>query len=316
MPLEQLIRLDNAEVAAYQRQLEDFEQDTDKFDYPELPFAQGRIVPLDIQNKPWAESYTYRQITYIGGFQLARNYTTAIPTVEALYDEFTQKIHQYNSGYHYTDRDIAAVARMGESLEPEKVYGVREAAEQTLNSLIALGDRRLNAPGFITHPDAMRSEAAYPLNSLSTSAQQLAVLNESVHFVVNTTNQVEKPDTLLLPISVKNFLNNQLIQTGTSILNKTVLEHFLQTNGYIRNIEGLNELEGSYLEKNGYPNKSLMIAYSRNRTKVKAKIYQPLTFLESRRSGVSGWSRPALFRYGWVQLRRPRSMHVVELPES
>jgi hypothetical protein len=313
MGLEQ--RLDDAEVGAFLRQLEDLEQQADRIEFPDLPFANGDIVPLDIKNDPWAQYTTYRQITHIGQWKHARNYSTDIPLVDFLYQEFRQKIHKWVSGYSWTDDDVAAVARMGDSLDNEKVFAVNESGRQTLNKLIAFGDPDLNMPGFINHPDALRSLALYPLNANSTALEQLKTLNNAVNSVVKLTKQVEKPDTLLLPLEERDYLSNSLIQIGSTALNKTVLQHFLETNGYIKNIEVLNELSKDALTEAGVGTKSCMIAYRRDPGKVKAKIYQSITFKEARRAGADGWVKPAIMKYGGIQLRRPYSMHVVELPE-
>ena len=50
--------------------------------------------------------------------------------------------------------------------------------------------------------------------------------------------------------------------------------------------------------------------------KLKAKIYQPLTYGDPRREGADGWVRPAKFKYAGIQFRRPWSCHVVELPNA
>lgn len=309
------LRLDDAEVGAFMRQLEDLETEVDRIEPVDLPFFNGEIVPLDFQNKPWAQYWTYRQIDHVGSFRLARNYTTDIPTVEVRFREFRHKIKKWESSYFYSEDDIAAVIRMGESLETEKVYAVQESYAQTLNDLIWKGDLQAGIPGFINHPDAMRTEAAYPLNSSSTSKQQLAVLNDAIQAIIKITRSREKPDTLLVPTAVRDYLTSSLIEVSGATLPKTVLQHFLETNGYIQNIVALNECDRDVLEEEGLGNKSLMVAYKRDKSKVKAKIYQSLTWKTARLMGVDNWARPCVFKYGGIDLRRPLSMHIVELPE-
>lgn len=311
------IRLDDAEIGAYLRQLEDLEAQIDRaYSFDEQPFAEGKICPLDINNKPWAKFWTYRQITHVGAFKLMRNYTTDLPTVDILFEEFRRPIHKWGSSYYWTDDDIAAVMRMGESIEQEKIYAVQESAQQTMNKLIAYGDPALNLPGFINNPDILRSVAPYPLNSASTGEQQLAILHDCANAIVRLTKQVEKPDTMLLDVETYQFLTSSLIQTGTTTLNKTVLQHFLETNPYIKEIAVVNELDPVSQSEAGVSSpKRLIMAYKRDPMKVKAKVYQPLTFKEPRRVGIDSWVKPAVFKFGGVEWRRPLSAHVVELPE-
>lgn len=309
------VRLDDVEVGAFMRQLEDLETEIDRVEPLDLPFFNGDIVPLQFKNQPWAQYWTYRQISHVGSFRLARNYTTDIPTVEVRFREFRKKIKKWESSYWYSDDDVAAVVRMGESLESEKIYAVNESYQQTLNELIAFGEPSLEMDGFINHRDALRSEAAYPLNSSSTARQQLAVLNDATREIVRITKGKEKPDTLLMPIETRDFLASNLIELGSTALPKTVLQHFLDSNGYIQNIVAMNECSKETLEEVGVGSKDIIVAYKRDQSKVKAKVYQSLSWKEARRQGVDSWARPCVFKYGGIDLRRPMSMHVVQLPE-
>ena len=309
------VRLDDAEIGAFSRQLEDLEAQAERTEPIDLPFFNGEIVPLDFRNMPWAQFWTYRQIDHVGSFRLARNYTTDIPTVETRFREFRRTIKKWESSYWYSEDDIAAVVRMGESLESERIYSVQESYAQTLNDLVAFGDPSIEMDGFINHKDALRIEAAYPLNSSSTAKQQLAVLNHVVNSIVKITKGKEKPDTFLMPTTERDFLANNLIEIGSSALPKTVLQHFLDTNGYIQNIVALNECDKETLEEVGAGDKSVVIAYKRDKAKVKARIYQSLSWLPARAQGVDNWARPCRFKYGGIDLRRPMSMAVAELPE-
>lgn len=308
-------RLDDFEVGTFIRQLEDLEQQIDRVERPGQDFANGKFFQVEVLNKPWAKTWTYRQVTYVGAFQMIRNYTTDIPVVDVLWQEFTKRIFKWGGGYNFSDDDVAAVTRMGQSLETEKIYGVNEASDQKLNELIAFGDPVAEMPGFLNHPDCLYSYAPFPLNSAATADQHLSVLHDAANAVVQLTKQVERPNTLLMDLQTYQFLSSQLITIGTTTLNKTVLQHFQETNPYISSIEVCNEMEPSMLREYGVESPRLLIAYDRNPTRIKAKLYQSLTFKEARRVGTDSWARPAVFKYGGLDLRRPYSMHIVELPE-
>lgn len=309
-------RFDDRDVGAFVRQLEDLETDVDRaYAFDEQPFAAGKIVPLEIKNKPSKKYTTYRQITHLGQFKLMRNYSTDLPTVEVLFEEFRREIFKWGSSYYWSDDDIAAFVETGESLDTEKIYAVNEASSQTLNKLIAYGDRDLGMPGFLNHPDALRSIAPYPLNSSATAQQKLSVLNDCANASPKLTKQVEKPDTLLMDIESYQSLSSEIIQIGSTALNKTVLAHFVETNPYIKEVGVVNELLPDAFADEGLPRKRQIMAFNRNINKVKAQIYQPLTFKEARRMGVDSWTRAAVFKYAGIALKRPYSMHIVELPE-
>jgi hypothetical protein len=303
-------------VSAFLRQLEDLEVQIDRaYQFDELPFADGKFCPIEIKNMPWAKFSTYRQETQTGRFSSIRNYSSSLPTIEVQGEEFRQEVFKWGSSYHWSDDDIAAFARTGESLESSKIYAIQEAYSQSLNKLIAYGDPSLNMPGFVNHPDSLRTISQYPLNSSATSQQKLAVLNDCANTIVQFTKQIEKPDTLLMDVQTYQHLTSEIILIGNTALNKTLLEHFLDANPYIKDIGVANELSPEAFEEVGLPRKRQIIAFKRDPLKVKALIYQPLTYLEARRMGVDSWTRAAVFKYAGIQMRRPFSVHVMELPE-
>lgn len=310
------IRLDAEEVGTFFQQLTDIETTIDReFDETDLPFAAGKIVPLDIQNKPWAQRWRYRWLRHVGQFKLIRNYSTDLPEVEIVFGEREMPIFKWGQGYTVNEDDIAAVTRMGESIEKEKVYTVQESGQQTMNKLIANGDLESGLAGFIDHPQALRSYASYSLNGNSTSVQKLQVLHDAMNAPVRLTKGQEKPNVLLMDLQTYQHLTSDIITIGTTALNKTVMQHFLETNPYCQEIGVVNEMTPEYFEEVGLPPKRLIQAYRRDMNKVKAKIYQPLRWTDTRPHGIDAFYRGAKFKYGGIDLRRPLSMHVVELPE-
>ena len=300
-------RMDDATLGAFEYQLRDIEAEIDREDLADLPFANGSIVPLDIQNKPWARSIVYRRVTRVGSFKLLRSYATDLPMVNVLTEEFTQIPHKWGGAYWYSDDDIEAAVKQEINIEQEDIAAVVEVGEQTLNDLIAYGDRKLKMPGFLNHPDILYSFSPVALDSSSTTNQCLAVLNDAVNSVVSLTLQIEKPDTMLMDIDTYQYLITARLD---SVQNSTILKFFLETNPYIKNIQPINELKGA-----GAAGGNLLMVYKRDPKKCKAKITQPLTWLQLNRKGL-GYERPAVMKYAGLQVRRPYSMHAIELPTA
>jgi hypothetical protein len=295
-------RLDDATVGAFLRELEDIETQVQRVEYADLPFASGTIVPLEIQNKPWAREVTYRQITKTGRFALQRSYSSNVPMIDVLSEEFTQKVHKFAGGYWFSDDDIEAVVHTGMDLESEKVAGVKEASEQEMNELIAFGDPKIGMHGFLNDPNILYSFAPYKIDGSSTPMQILALLHDSVTAVVKLTKQVEKPDTMLLPVDQYHYLANTMVSDKLQV---TLLKQFLETSPYIKDIESINELAGA-----GADGTDLMYIYRRDKNKVKARIMQALKFLNLERKGL-GYERSAVFKYGGIVSYRPFSRHAV-----
>ena len=312
------IRLDREEVGGFFQSLTDIETEIARdYDYSETPFAEGRYVPLDIQNKPSTKRWRYRWITHFGQFSLLRNYTTVMPEVEFKFGERELSTYKFGAGYLISEDDVMAVSRMGQSLEQEKVYAVQQAGAQTLNKLIANGweEDGVFIPGFLNHPQALRSYAPYPLNPNATSQQKLAVLHDAANSPVRITKQQEKPDTMLMDLETYQHLTSEMIYQGTTLLNKTLLQHFMETTPHIKNVEAVNEMAPEYMDEIGRPRTRFIQAYKRDKRKVCAKIYQPLRWKDIRQVGIDLVYRGATMIYGGIHLPYPYSMHVVVLPE-
>jgi len=291
-------------LGAFLRQLEDIETEVQREEYSELLFSDGKIVPLEIKNKPGVRTSTYRKISALGSFKLHRNYSTEIPFINVLSEEFTSKVEKWVGGYYVSDDDLEA-ARLGLeiSLEQEDISTVREAAMQKLNSLIAVGDMDLNMPGLLNHPDIPRTFTTTKIDSTSTANQILALLNDTVTAVVSLTKQVEKPDTLLLPLVQWNYLTTTRVSDN---LEMTLLKQFMNNSPYITNVQVVNELAGA-----GLGSTNVMVVFRRDPKKVKAMIYEDFNFKALERKGL-GYQRPAFFRYAGIRLYRPYSAIAVE----
>ena len=302
------IRKDDARVGAFLRQLEDIESEVQREEFAELGFSNGDYVPLDIQNKPGVRTTTYRKVTAVGQFKLHRNYSTEVPMVNLLSEEFTQTIHKWIGGYYISDDDIEAARLMREvSIEQEDVASVREAAMQQLNNLIAFGDPDLNMPGFLNHPDVLHTYSPIAINSTSTANQILALLNDSAAAPVVLTKQVEKPDTLIMSVKPWNYLTTARV---SDYYDKTILKQFLENNPYIQNVGVVNECEGA-----GVDGGDILVFFKRDRKKLKAMVYEDFQFRPMERKGF-GYTRPAYFRYAGLRVYRPYSINVLTVPPS
>ena len=301
---EMQLRLDAPTVGAFQRQLEYIETEVLKPMRPSLDFASGKLVPIETLNQADKLKFTYRIMTAVGAFELARDYTTNLPLVDLLSEEVTQTAYKYTSGYMINEEEVAAVLKnVGLPIEQNKIEAVKEIGDQTLNKLIATGDPQTGMYGFINHPAWLRSYALYPIDSTSTPNQILAALKAPVTSMVTRTNGQEAPDTLLLPYEQYEYA---IDARASDNYDKTILKQFLDNNGHVKNIAPVNELKGA-----GRNGEDVAIFYKRDPRKVKACITEGLRFRNVLPQAF-GFIRPAAFYYGGIKAYRPFSVHVVE----
>lgn len=300
------LRLDSAAVGAFEQQLEYIETQLRERKHPPLHFANGKIVPIETLNIPWAEVTTYRMITGVGAFVLARDYTTNAPNVDILSEEVQNRVYKYIGQYQVSEEEAYKSVHMGVPIDSQKAAMVEKVAQQTLNRLIAFGDPETGQPGFVNHPAWLRSYAAYPLNASSTSNQMLSVLNTAVTTMITLTNGVEAPDSMLVTYQAFEHMTQERLD---NTLTTTVLKQFLENNGHIKNVQPLNELAGA-----GPDGEDIMIVYNRSPETLKARITDKFRFRNLQPQSF-GYQRPAAFKYGGIVPYSPYGVHVVILPK-
>jgi hypothetical protein len=294
-------RFDAYTLGAVERSLEYVEQEVQREEFAALPFAEGKLVPLDILNKKGIRFTTYRMITRIGKFMLHRSYSTSVPMIGVLSQEITQAVHKFVGGYYLSDDDIDAMDVAGMPIEQEEVAAVREAAMQEQNELIAFGRPELDMYGFLNHPNFLHTFLAAGFSSNFSSNAILGMLHDMVSKQVTYTKQVEKPDTMLLAPNDYYYIAGARVD---NTLNTTILKQFLDTSPHIRNVEPVNECEGA-----GVDGTNIVVSYQRDKKKVKAMIIEDFAFLPLQREGL-GYQRPGKFRYGGLRPYRPYSVHI------
>lgn len=302
------IRLDDVAVGAFQRELEVREAKVLEKKRAPLAFADGLIVPIEITDTPWAQTWSYRQVTAIGQMELIRDYTTTVPMVDVLSEEVIGRVYEYGLGYYIGDREAYASQHLGQPIEDQKISTAHRTTKEQLNKLVAFGDPKTGTKGFLNHPDFLRMVAPYPINSTSTSDQLTTTLSTPVTAMVEITNDAEKPDTLLIPRQEYEFLMNRRLDGAADAM--SVMKAFLQNNDHIKNIQPLNELKGA-----GPNGENIMVVYRRDPEAVKACITDSFKFKELIRKPW-GFQRPGSMVYGGIKAYYPFSVMIVYLPTA
>ena len=222
--------------------------------------------------------------------------------IDVLSTEYSLPVHAKVAGFYYSDDEIEAAAATNMALEQEKVAAVREAAEQDLDDWILWGLPKLGHPGFLNHPDVLYSLAPYQINSSSTPANILGLLNDSINASAEITKGVETPNTVLLPRRQFQYINTTIILDTNG---QTILE-FLR-----RKYPDIEFFIVDKLKEAGPNNSDLMVVYNRNPRKLKSLIMMPLKFMAPERQGF-GFQIPAKYKYGGLRVYRPLSIHIVE----
>jgi len=231
-------KLDNAESIFFKKELEQVKNKSYDKKYQEL--KARKLIPVSNELDAGAEYGTYKQYDMLGVAKIVESYAKDFPRVDIKAKEFTFKVKSLGDSYGYSIQEIRASRYANKGLEQKRANAAKKAIMQKENKIAILGDADHNLGGLL-------SNANIPLvtpitgNWLSASADQIiADLNKLANNSSIITGGVESPDTLLLPIEELTHISSTP-RSATS--DTTILEFFLKSNLFIKNVDWLDELK-------------------------------------------------------------------------
>jgi len=238
------MNLDANESAFFKRQLEYVKAQT--YDVKWKENKALALFPVDTSAGLAATEITWRQFTRVGMAKMVSDYANDFPRVDVYGTENTIKPHDIGASYGYSIQEIRRAQSAGFPLEQRRANAARRAIEDKINTIAFSGDTATNLQGFIGYSGisefTLTTGSGGDTWALKTADEILADMNGLVHYVVNATNGVEQPDTMLLPLEQYNLITTKKLGT---VSDTTVMEYFLKTNKYIKRIEWLMELDGA-----------------------------------------------------------------------
>jgi hypothetical protein len=272
-----------------------------------LPRASMKAVTL-IPVAPaarGAKTISYKLITEMGMAKIIADYSQDLPPVARLMEEKFVPIFDIGTSYGYSLHDVEAAAFAEQTLELDMASTARYAVERKEDALAWKGDALHGVIGFINAPgitgvtlDAGASSSVLWRNKTSKEIVS-DVSNVIVNGVKLPTNEVEVPDTVLLPteayadVSTRSFGGE-----GTM----TVLEFLKKTFPEITKWESVGELNGA-----GAAGTDRMMVYTRATTHVCQVM--PITFEQMPvQAKALAYSVPCRGRSAGTIVKRPLSV--------
>jgi hypothetical protein len=205
------------------------------------------LIPVSNEAPEWAESITYRRLTRVGRAKVIADYAHDFPRADVYKEEFTVKVKGIGSSYGYSKNEILQSNQTGFPLDRERGNSCKRAIDETQDDLIWNGDADYGIQGFINYPGITEYTTPNGVGgdtefSTKTPDEIIADLNALVSAVINTTNGVESPDTLILPITQYRLISTTRMGDGSD---ETILSFFLKTNGIIKMVDWVVELSGA-----------------------------------------------------------------------
>jgi len=297
-------RLDDAGLFL-ERQLEFIRPQVFETVYADIKYPT--ILPVTSEAGPGAQTFTFRIMDSTGEFKLIADAADDLPRADISQVEKSINIRSFGGSFGYTVQELRAAQMANIALEQRRAQAVRRAYEEKVEAVAMFGESSVGLAGFFNNAtvDVIAANKWFTGTTASGTAQDmLELLNYGVSAIINASKMKEQPDTILMAYEDYNVVSTTRNSDSSDV---TVLEYFLRTNPYIRNIEPINQLD----EGNSVLNTNRMVVYKRDPEKVQLHIPQPLELFPPQQRGLE-FIVPAHARVGGVALYFPKSVIYVQ----
>ena len=297
-------RMDDAGLFL-ERQLEYIRPQVFEITYADIKYPT--LLPVTSEAGQGAQTFTYRIMDSTGEFKLIADAADDLPRADISQVEKSINIRSFGGSFGYTVQELRAAQMANIALEQRRASAVRRAYEEKVEAVAMFGESSVGLAGFFNNAtvDVIAADYWFTGTTASgTSQDLLELLNYGVSAIINASNMKEQPDTILLAYEDYNKISTTRNSDSSDV---TVLEYFLRTNPYIRNVEPINQLD----KDNSVLNTNRMVVYKRDPEKVQLHIPQPLELFPPQQRGLE-FIVPAHARVGGVALYYPKSVIYVQ----
>lgn len=284
-----------------ERQLEFIRPQVFEVQYADIKYPT--VLPVTSEAGPGAQTFTYRIMDATGEFKLIADAADDLPRADISQTEKSINIRSFGGSFGYTVQELRAAQMANIALEQRRAAAVRRAYEEKVEDLAFFGESTVGLSGFFNN-STVDVVAADKWFSTATAQEMLELLNYGVTAIINASKMKEQPDTILMAWEDYNKVSTTRNSDSSDV---TVLEYFLRTNPFIRNVEPINQLDAD----NSVLNTNRMVVYKRDPEKVQLHVPQPLELFPPQQRGLE-FIVPAHARVGGVALYYPKSVIYVQ----
>lgn len=290
-------RMDATTNAFFSRQLEHIRPGLFDVLYEELTGLS--LVPVNSAVHIGAEEFTYRYYDQVGKAELMASLSRRGPRADIHGHEATSKIRSIAASYGFNIQEGRAAQMANLPLDQRKAKAARRAIAEGLDNVVLLGDGTATYYGLYgffklsgTHTYVMPDgDAGTDHFEDKTADECLFALHDMARSQVEDSKRVEKPNTLVLPLTDYGFLTTT---RASQLSEMTIMNVFLKNDPYIKTVES-----HTLLETAGSGSVKRAIMYNKNPDKLEAIVpiefeqfapqwdgYEILTDCHSRTGGV------------------------------
>lgn len=294
---------DAAESLFVARQLEFLRPGVYAKRYPTLK-ASG-MIPYNYSVDTGAEQYTVQGSDVAGRVAITKIPANNVPMVAMKVFEQSMGFFSMMLGYQYNFQEARNAIFARRPLSAALAMSCREIMERKLDDIAFLGDSTAGVKGLLTLAGTdTYTTPATGAGGLTTweskdSDTILLDLNAPIDQVIINTNEVEIPDSMVLPTSRRRLIATKRVGDGTS---STILSYFLANQEFISEVQTTykSESNAAWTGKRG-------VVYRKDEDRLEMVIPQPF---EQRQPTVDGVNITTVchMRTGGIALKIPKSV--------
>lgn len=240
-------KLDASENAFLRQELQHMRKMAYEIAFPE---NDGRkLVPVDHSVHNGAETVSFDVLDSVGKSRIGGGYSDEGPRVDVSMSSNINRIIPIVNSYGYSMQEVRNSMMSGRSLPSLRARTARQVIDSDLGDLLLLGSAVNSLAGLFTQSGT--TTYTIPNGAVSgtpdwddakTPDEIVKDMHAAVNAIVEGTNKVEKPDTMVLPLTAFNYVHGRRMGDGSD---KTILKYFMETSPYIKNVESSIDLESN-----------------------------------------------------------------------
>lgn len=248
-----------------------------------------------------AETYDHK-----GRAKIVSSYADDVPLVNSSKSETRIPVKTIADGFIYSIDEIKAAAKANTSLTDRHMNAARRVVEERLDELAAMGDADYGIVGFARRSDTLAYTVPADGSSSSkkwsakTAALILRDINGMISKMLVDTNDVEKPDTLLVDPEAFAFIAGT---TLNSTSDTTILAFIKATSPWVKNIASWNRLT----KAGGSLNTTRAVLYRRDPEALELYIPDEFDMLPPQPENLA-FKVPCTLRTAGVGVHYPKSI--------
>ncbi len=273
--------------------------------FPERKWVNGGLVSKSTSDDPGAMFTSYVESINSGEAQIVADNATDIPLAELTGRNNIQGVKTVGIGVQYSTQELRTARFQGLfDLASRKSFAAREANDLALNNLIRTGSAASGLEGITNHSGIIVVPSASGAWTTATAAVDIrADFSTMINTIINSSDGVEVPNTVVMPIEVEGVLRD-ILNTPTGGSDKSVFTYLRE------NYPMITRWETEFgMKTASAAGARAILVYNDNRLKVESIFPMMMSALPPTQS-PSGLVVNLNFetRFGGIRMPRPRSV--------